>query len=302
MARQKKILLDNALVSWVNAIRNCDQILAGKITLDVRKNFISSLHNAIELFFKQIMLDNCDYRVAEPRRIEADGEPAKAFYAATDLNAYFESLDSDTRNKFVSIEFNSFIDMHKKLLANYLQPGVSFTEELKLINKLRNNETHFYIGRDEYLTESEFCKLHNFMVNFYDVLHEYTLLPFWGNAGYEHKKLCFERTPLKAFTYKDAVRKSPMVKAIENAANDMIFVDYAPSSVFEMAGAIASNDDFFTANQFDEIWAYVEVLDQLGMIELIQTGDFESDNPEYGHEYGAPPTIDHFEFEIKITL
>lgn len=56
MARQKKILLDNALVAWANAIRYCDQILAGKITLEVRKNFVSSLHNAVELFFKQIIV------------------------------------------------------------------------------------------------------------------------------------------------------------------------------------------------------------------------------------------------------
>ena len=106
MARQQKILLDNALVAWANAIRYCDQILSGKITLEVRKNFVSSLHNAVELFFKQIMLDNCDYRVAEPRRVDATGEPAKSFYTAVDLNAYFEKLDSATRNQFSSIEFS----------------------------------------------------------------------------------------------------------------------------------------------------------------------------------------------------
>lgn len=299
MARQQKILLDNALVAWANAIRYCDQILAGKITLEVRKNFVSSLHNAVELFFKQIMLDNCDYRVAEPRRVDATGEPAKSFYTAVDLNAYFEKLDSATRNQFSSIEFSNLFDLHKKLLANFLQPGTAFTVELQLLNKLRNNETHFYIGLDEYLTENEFCTLHNFMADFYQVLHEYNLLPFWGNAGDEHKKLCFDRTPLKAFTYKNAVRTSPIVKAIEVAANGMTFVDCCPFTVYEMAGAIASEVQNIS---FDELWAYVEVLDQLGMIELVQTVQYEDDNPEYGHDYGAPPTITHFEFEIKVTL
>lgn len=302
MARQKKILLDNALVAWANAIRYCDQILAGKITLEVRKNFVSSLHNAVELFFKQIMLDNCDYRVATPRRIDAVGEPAKSFFAATDLNAYFENLDSDTRNKFASIEFSSFFDMHKGLLSGFFQPGDSFKEELQLINKLRNNETHFYIGRDEYLTEIEFLKLYNFMTVFYQVLHEYDLLPFWGDGGDEHKKLYFERTPLPSFSYTDAVRTSPMTKAIELAANDLVFVDYAPFTVYEMACAISSRVPDYVDNQFDELWAYVEILDQLKMIELVQTVDYEEDNPEYGHEYGAPPTVTHYEFEIKVTI
>lgn len=302
MARQKKILLDNALVAWANAIRFCDQILAGKITLEIRKNFVSSLHNAVELFFKQIMLDNCDYRVAYPRRIDVNGEPAKSFYAATDLNAYFEKLGSDTRNKFVSIEFNSFFDLHKKLLVSFLQPGTSFSIELQLLNKLRNNETHFYIGWDEYLTEAEFCTLYNFMTTFYQVLHDYELLPFWGDAGEEHKKLCFERTPLKSFSYKEAVKNSSMAKAIEQAANGMLFVDYAPTTAFEMASAMYSLPTAFTAGQFDELWAYVEILDQLGMIEVIQTSDYEDDNLEHEHDYCAPPTITHFIFEINVTL
>jgi hypothetical protein len=38
------------------------------------------------------------------------------------------------------------------------------------------------------------------------------------------------------------------------------------------------------------------------MIELVQTVDYEEDNPEYGHEYGAPPTVTHYEFEIKVTI
>lgn len=299
MARQKKILLDNALVSWVNAIRYCDQILAGKITLEVKKNFISSLHNAVELFLKQIMLDNCDYRVAEPRKVEADGEPAKAFYAATDLNAYFEHLDSDTRNKFMSTEFSSLIENHKKLLASFLQSNTPFTNELRLLNRLRNNETHFYIGWDEYLTESEFCMLHNFMVSFYQVLHDYSLLPFWGEPDAEHSRLSFERTPKKTFSYKNAIRNSSTAKAIQAAADGMVFEDYGPFTVYEMTSAIASE---IPDIPFDEIWAYVEVLDQLGMIELVQTGEAEYDNPEYGHDYCAPPTITRVELEIQVTL
>lgn len=302
MALQKKILLDNALVSWANAIRYCDQILAGKITLEVRKNFVSSLHNAVELFFKQIMLDNCDYRVAEPRRVDATGDPAKSFYTATDLNAYFEKLDSATRNQFASIEFSHFFDLHKKLLANFLQPGKAFTVELQLLNRLRNNETHFYIGLDEYLTENEFCTLHNFMVDFYQVLHNYTLLPFWGSAEDEHKKLCFERTPLAGFLYKDAIKTSSMAKRIKQATNGMLFTDRLPLTAYEIAYEISPRLPGDSDYQFDELWAYVEVLEQMHMIEFVQTMEFEVAYPEYVHDCGAPPTITHYEFEIKVTI
>jgi hypothetical protein len=140
------------------------------------------------------------------------------------------------------------------------------------------------------------------MVSFYQVLHDYDLLPFWGNAGEEHKKLTFDRTPMKSFSYKDTVKNSAMAKAIEQAANGMLFVDHAPSTAFEMASAMYSLPTAFAAGQFDEVWAYVEILDQLGMIEVVQVADFEDENLEYAHDYGAAQTITHYEFEIKITL
>lgn len=302
MARPQKILLDNAWVSWANAIFYCDQILAGKLTLEIRKNFVSSLHNAIELFIKQIMLDKCDYRVAESRKIDADGEPAKSFYAANDLNAFFDHLDYATRKKFVSIEFNTFYDLHKEILQNFLQPGDSYKNELRLINELRNNETHFYIGRDEYLAEAEFLQIYNFMTEFYQVLHEYELLPFWGEAWDEYRKLDFERDPLHSFSYKDTVKKSAMAKQIKSAVSEMVFQDSGPVTAYEMTCAIASSMPDFTSNQFDNLWAYVEVLEQFGMIELVQIDEIEEENPEYGHDYAALPTIPHAIYALKVNF
>lgn len=49
----KHILRDNALEAWAMAIKYCEAILEGKATLEYRKHFVSSLHNAVELFIKQ---------------------------------------------------------------------------------------------------------------------------------------------------------------------------------------------------------------------------------------------------------
>lgn len=63
----KHILQDNALESWAMAIKYSNFILNGKATLQYRKQFVSSLHNAVELFIKQLMLDNNDHRVCSVR-------------------------------------------------------------------------------------------------------------------------------------------------------------------------------------------------------------------------------------------
>ena len=302
MARQKKILLDNALVSWANAIYFCDQILAGKTTLEVRKNFVAALHNAVELFLKQIMLDNCDYRVAEPRNVEADGEPAKSYYAATDLNTFFLTLDSKLRKEFRSIEFNRLLKQHKDILKDFLLDGDSYKAELTLLNSLRNNETHFYIGRDDYLNESEFLQLYNFMTTFYHVMHEYELLPFFGVSFDDHKKLCFERSPLKSFSYTDAVKSAEIVKKMVKAANGMQFEDYFPMTLYEMTTAIASKMGGMSDSEFNELWTYVEVLDQYNMIDNIQTGSYKDKNPAYGSDYSEPCVVTHFLFELKFNI
>lgn len=61
--KMKHILQDNALESWAMAIKYSNFILNGKAILQYRKQFVSSLHNAVELFIKQLMLDNNDHRV-----------------------------------------------------------------------------------------------------------------------------------------------------------------------------------------------------------------------------------------------
>lgn len=51
---KNQILQNNALEAWAMAVRYCDYILEGKATLEYRKHFVSALHNAVELFVKQL--------------------------------------------------------------------------------------------------------------------------------------------------------------------------------------------------------------------------------------------------------
>lgn len=49
----KPVLMENAFEAWAAAIRFCDDIKDGKATLQYQKNFVLSLHNAVELIMKQ---------------------------------------------------------------------------------------------------------------------------------------------------------------------------------------------------------------------------------------------------------
>lgn len=268
MAKQKKILLDNAYSSWSSAIRCCEALLAGKATLQIRKDFVSNLQNAVELFMKQIMLDKQDYRVAVVRNGKDNGEPAKTYYNAADLNAFFEHADDETAKHFYSIEFNEIIKLHRKILDGYLGANQTFKPALEQLAKLRNSETHFYIKANQFLNDNEFLELHNFMVDFYKVLEYYELLPYWGEPSDEHKHLKFDKAPLGSFSYVDVLRSTPLVQKLATEADRLCYMDYPGGSAFRIANAIYSValDDF--TESFDEVWAYVEVLDQFDMISI----------------------------------
>lgn len=96
----QQILLDNAYVSWRNAIDNHDRIMQGFASLHHQKAFVSSLHNAIELFFKQIMLDSNNHEVASLRKIkdEHDDQLALQYYQSSNLNYYNSKMNTNRRS------------------------------------------------------------------------------------------------------------------------------------------------------------------------------------------------------------
>ena len=168
----KPILMDNAFEAWVAAIRYCNDIKDGKATLQYQKNFVSSLHNAVELIMKQMLLNNNDHRVAKVRNLENedDAKLLLDYFKATDLNRFFNTLSDDILSKFSTIQFNKLISLHTTVFGRSLKPGESLKTELKLLQRLRNNETHFIIHQGGFLSEEDFCILHNFMIRFYKIM------------------------------------------------------------------------------------------------------------------------------------
>lgn len=279
----KKILLDNAYSAWQIAIKYSKAILEGRPTLLNRKNFVSSLQNAVELFIKQIMLDRNDYRVAEIRNGSFDGMPAREYYTSTDLNDYFKNISEEHLKKFYSIEFKKIIDIHRQVLSDHLEENQSFKHQLSLLSKLRNDETHFYITPEHFLSEDEFLELYNFMIDFYDIIEQFEMLPYWGESPSEYEHLECSHKKLTHFSYIEAIRNSKLVQKLAIAADQLVFCGFPGDTAYSITFAIVSCSDMDFSNQFDDARDYIEALDQCGLIriECVEV-EVENTHPEYG--------------------
>lgn len=263
----KKILLENALESWASAIYYCDEIIAGKATLANKKHFVNSLQNAIELFVKQQMLNVTDYRVAEVKHCDSNGQPLKGYFAATDLNQFFCNISTADMDKFISISFNDIIVIQKQLFSEfYGDKGTYITNELKILKKLRNDETHFYISDENFMSDREFQDLHNMMIVFYEILQEYDLLPYWGEACAQYKKFEFNRKPLTNFSYERQLKNSAFVKSlVKNIRGGLPFDSWGDES-YSIAENVICCSNEYSESDFNDIWAYVKMLMKYNML------------------------------------
>lgn len=290
----KPILMDNAFEAWVAAIHYCNEIKGGKATLQYQKSFVSSLHNAVELIMKQMLLNNNDHSIAEVRKPKkkADAKLLLDYFKATDLNRFFESLSNDELSKFHTIQFNELISSHKKIFGNSLKTGETLKAELELLQKLRNNETHFMIHQGSFLSEEEFRVLHNFMIRFYKIMK--TWCPTDGNdlerfiflywdwfiPDNDESIYGFDCEPLDDFSYETAVQNSKLAKDIA----EILKGDYpygAPDfSPYTIAKDLTAGYTGLSA-QFDEVWAMVYMMQSLGMIVVEDRLDDEHGEVHY---------------------
>lgn len=263
----KQILLDNAYEAWKNAISYHDKIKKGYSTLEYQKGFVSSLHNAVELFLKQIMLNNNDHDVAWIGKVKSkkDAQLQLDYYTATDLNAYFSQLSFDDLNKYISIEYSKLIDKVNRLISVDDKDKSDFKAALNKLKELRNNETHFYINENSYLLEDDFCKLHNFMIVFYNaivpkIFNKYTIIDFSDPQKYnlisQYKIMEISFTPLTAFSYVDALKSNKTVQKIKTFLSGEHSDEYAQYSIddhFVLAVKIMKTEGIVASNVGDYI-------------------------------------------------
>lgn len=184
-----KILIANARESWLQACIHSNLILDGYVTLQYKKMFVSTLHNSVELLMKQRMLDLNDYRIVKIRKIDSNGEPAKSFYSATNLNRYFQTngtKDSKGKPLYYSIKFHDLGELHKEIFKKYYDANPNevslISTGLNLLDNLRNDETHFYVNDMDFMNGTEFKTLQKFMIVFAKVLEFYNLLPTYAEG------------------------------------------------------------------------------------------------------------------------
>ena len=277
----RPILMDNAFEAWAAAIRYCKDIKDGKATLQYQKNFVSSLHNSVELIMKQMLLNNNDHSVAfikEPKD-ERDEKLSFDYSKATDLNRFFGSLSSNEISRFHTIPFYKLIQKHKKLFSGSLEQGKPLTKELKLLQRLRNNETHFMIRQGSFLSEEDFCTLHNFMVQFYKIMKKWNpvngddlessifLWWYWYSPNKYDSMYEFECELLQDFSYESAVRNSKLAKDIAEILKDNLQCGAPDFSPYDIAFDLMNGYSGLSA-QFDEVWAMVYMMQSLRIIDV----------------------------------
>lgn len=306
---KKQILLDNAFESWLQAIKEANAISGGLSTLGYQKRFISSLHNAIELFLKQVMLDDNDHRVAETKKIDKQGHPMLCFLQQTDLNLYFETATVEDLKKFKTIQFSELITIIKpndSLLNNFFSNDniikKDFISALERLNQLRNQETHFYISAHSYLSESDFVQFYNMMIDFAEFFKTYRFLNVGMTGkllprGPEESRLIFypERDFLSSsFSYKKALLNNRIFHEIkEKFDNSLVF--YEHSNVYELSDYL-----FYTTNlsspdlnlegvaPFEEVFTIMELAVYYELITSTpEIGEYpyEPENELFGGEY-----------------
>lgn len=269
----RPILMDNAFEAWAAAIRYCNDIKDGKATLQYQKNFVSSLHNAVELIMKQMLLNNNDHSVADVRKCikKANAKLLQDYSNATNLNRFFATLPDEELSKFETITFNRLISSHQDLFGRSLAQGDSLETELRLLQRLRNNETHFMIRQGSFLSEDDFRTLHNFMVRFYKIMKNWNpvngddlessifLWWYWFSPDTDDSTYEFECEPLQDFSYTSAVRNSKLAKEIAEILKDNHQCGAPDFSPYTIADDLVNGYNELSA-QFDEVWAMVYMM------------------------------------------
>ena len=182
--------------------------------------------------------------------------------------------------------------MHTKIFGGSLKAGETLKKELKLLQRLRNNETHFMIRQGSFLSEEEFRELHNFMVRFYKIMKTWNpvngddlessifLWWYWFSPDKDDSAYEFVCDPLQDFSYASAVRNSKLAKEIAEILKDNHQCGAPDFSPYTIANDLVNGYNKLSA-QFDEVWAMVYMMQSLGMIAVKDILDNEQGTVHY---------------------
>ena len=294
----KNLLLVNAYESWRQTIKVHDKIQDGLSTLNYQKEFITSLHNSVELFLKQLMIIKNDHDIFPNNKKNRNLKLWQLFSQSNDLTAFLSGLNVADISKFYSIGFTDLIKKHGTILSI---GSNKFDTQLKALQNFRNNETHFYIDND-FLSETDFIMLHNFMIEFYNCLLENdifsnTIIIF--NTGKrilsdQYEELSFDRKTLdSSFTYLAALQNSSYMQSLSDIFHNTSGIITSISSIYNLTKTIVTICPEYES-QFTEILSFLELADKSNMLEYhcetIETDDY--------HEL-VPNEIKLFTISIK---
>lgn len=232
----KKILLENAYVAWQQAVEYRDYIKDGLSNLYYKKQFVGSLQNSIELFLKQIMIDNNDKKVIIKNKSHLED-----YDELTSLNDYLYQLPSYKLIELRTVNFSEMLRFVKNSnngnsKHKYFSKIKKYHKKLEQINHKRNYEKHFYIDDDNFLKDKQFVRFNNFMFDFYEILVSYKLLPYFGKPNDKCKRVFLGNYQKldNSFTYCKAIKSSNITKYIVENINNKDF-PVNPENAFSFA-------------------------------------------------------------------
>lgn len=309
----EKILLANAYEAWKKAYYYHHLILSGFFTLGNKKGLVASLHNAVELYIKQAMLDANDYSVAwvyntktkEKAQLQLD------YLNSNDLNSFFMNLSSTELSDFRSIEFSQLIEKKYIFLSvNDVDDvdAIKYKKALNTLQMLRNNETHFYINEIGYLNEEEFISLWEFMKEFYRLMAKKGYLPFETISSsqgdfkeYDGRySIATDYRCNVNFTYKSVLERNPIYKTIiERLSKIRCFTgDARMSDIDNLSWEVwkFEKGSKFSLAGFEEIENYcliLSIMKTYGMIRILVSNSKEYyDESSAEWEFSADYTVE----------
>ena len=258
---KRGILTENAELAWRAALVYRDLLLDGRDTVQNKKNFVSSLHNAVELYSKQNMIFDNNFTVATVKDKDSQASFAKRYYSADNLNDFFESLSKD---EFLNLRSCDYSDLafNQIFTSSKHRDALNSRGGKKILERLRNEETHFAFN-DNFLADQDFQILDDFLLEFYHVLQENDLLTKHFGKRKSHiysennRLIPSTKSAAKGFSFKKQLSETKFTKEFKEVIKEQLFVCQTSMS-FDMASAVYDQvESIRNRYSFDDVLDYV---------------------------------------------